>query len=185
MTQDNGMDASPSWQELQAENAELKDALDHIRQTADNSRTMTWRLVFISERASRELNGEKYETGDIDLPKQGTPTPAQWELRYRHLRKDRDALADEVERLRPLVTLYAASLKKVEAERDALAARIEELRGDLMELVEYSTGVAGLHLNGDLAPWDELLAGGRFEGWLGSFGEVAPTNQAEGESCEP
>jgi len=131
MTQDNGMDTSPSWQELQAENAELKDALDHIRRTADNSRTRTRRLAFISERASRALNGEKYETGDIDLPKQGTPTPAQWELRYRHLRKD----------------------------RDALAARYAALADEVRALIQDSDGLAGYHLNGEVACWSELEVG--------------------------
>jgi len=33
-------------------------------------------------------------------------------------------------------------------------------------LMANSTGVAGLHLNGDIAPWDELRTGGRFEEWL-------------------
>ncbi len=37
-------------------------------------------------------------------------------------------LHDEVERLRPLVDLYAASLKQAEDERDALAATMEEVR---------------------------------------------------------
>lgn len=43
---------------------------------------------------------------------------------------------------------------------DGLAARlVDELDG----LVGESYGVSGLHLNGDVAPWDELLPGGRFE----------------------
>jgi len=33
-------------------------------------------------------------------------------------------------------------------------------------LINESHGVAWLHLNGDIAPWGELLAGGRYEGWL-------------------
>ncbi|MDU7523505.1 MAG: hypothetical protein E7K72_19325 [Roseomonas mucosa] len=44
------------------------------------------------------------------------------------------------------------------AARDALTA--------IDNLIAESHGVAGLHLNGDMAPWDELLAGGRFEDWL-------------------
>jgi len=131
MTQDNGMDASPSWQELQAENARLRDALDHIQRTADNSRTMTRRLAFISERASMALNGEAYETGAIDLPKQRTPTPAQWELRYRHLKK----------------------------ERDGLAARYTALADEVRTLIQDSDGLAGYHLNGEVACWSELEAG--------------------------
>lgn len=34
------------------------------------------------------------------------------------------------------------------------------------ELINNSNGVDGLHLNGDVAPWEELVLGGRFEEWL-------------------
>ena len=40
------------------------------------------------------------------------------------------------------------------------------------DLINESYGVAGLHLNGDVAYWDELLAGGRFEEWLCALSEV-------------
>ena len=36
----------------------------------------------------------------------------------------------------------------------------------LESLIDNSHGVAGLHLNGDVAPWGELTQGGRFEEWL-------------------
>ena len=36
----------------------------------------------------------------------------------------------------------------------------------VFDLIDESEGVAGLHLNGDLAPWSELTDGGRFEEWL-------------------
>jgi len=39
----------------------------------------------------------------------------------------------------------------------------------IRDLINDSEGVAGLHRNGDIAPWDELLAGGRFEEWLLDF----------------
>lgn len=34
---------------------------------------------------------------------------------------------------------------------------------DIHGLIDESSGVYGLHLNGDPSPWDELLPGGRFE----------------------
>ena len=43
--------------------------------------------------------------------------------------------------------------------REALQALLDEVDG----LTGESQGVYGLHLNGDPAPWDELLPGGRFE----------------------
>jgi len=48
-------------------------------------------------------------------------------------------------------------------QRDKLLAALEGLAGDINSLIHESSGVAGLHLNDDLAPWHELEAGGRFE----------------------
>lgn len=39
-------------------------------------------------------------------------------------------------------------------------------------LIHDSQGVAGLHLNGDVAPWSELRTGGRFEEWLYEFDDA-------------
>ena len=36
-------------------------------------------------------------------------------------------------------------------------------------LIAESYGVAGLHLNGDDAPWDSLRTGGYYEEWLKDF----------------
>ena len=40
------------------------------------------------------------------------------------------------------------------------------LLDDLDALIDSSEGVAGLHLNGDIACWESLRQGGRFETWL-------------------
>ena len=45
---------------------------------------------------------------------------------------------------------------------DAIRA-LEELRQEIRDLVAESVGVTGLHRNGDIALWDELLPGGEFE----------------------
>lgn len=50
--------------------------------------------------------------------------------------------------------------------------RIEELEkgiDSVLSLINESYGVDGLHLNGDVAVWDELRTGGRFEEWLIDF----------------
>lgn len=36
-------------------------------------------------------------------------------------------------------------------------------------LINESQGVSGLHLNGDIAAWNDLRTGGRFEAWLIDF----------------
>ena len=46
---------------------------------------------------------------------------------------------------------------------------IEILRAGIVavgDLIDQSRGVVGLHLNGDVATWTELLTGGRMEEWL-------------------
>lgn len=40
------------------------------------------------------------------------------------------------------------------------------------DLISESTGVSGLHLNGDVAPWDSLEEGGYFEAWLIDFSKA-------------
>ena len=57
------------------------------------------------------------------------------------------------------------------AELESLAKGIKAVSA----LIKESYGVAGLHLDGDVAPWGDLLAGGRFEGWLQDFSEAAET----------
>jgi len=42
----------------------------------------------------------------------------------------------------------------------------------IRSLINESHGVAGLHLNGDVAEWTELEQGGRFEEWLIKFNEA-------------
>ena len=57
-----------------------------------------------------------------------------------------------------ILALLDAELEKMQKGLDAV-----------QDLINNSYGVAGLHLNGDVAPWDELLEGGRFEDWLKDF----------------
>lgn len=73
------------------------------------------------------------------------------------------ANADNV--TRSLTAIDAALVKElVEA-----AARVA---ADVADLAAHSEGVAGLHMDGDLAPWGSLLDGGEFGAWLGSVAEL-------------
>lgn len=59
-------------------------------------------------------------------------------------------------------------ITELRAENGRLKAGIE----DVAELIDESFGVARLHQNGDVAPWDDLLAGGRYEEWLMNFSQA-------------
>lgn len=42
----------------------------------------------------------------------------------------------------------------------------------VQSLIGESRGVDGLHKNGEVAPWDDLRSGGRYEEWLRDFDEA-------------
>ena len=48
-------------------------------------------------------------------------------------------------------------------------ALLEKGLNAVLHLIENSQGVVGLHLNGEVAPWDELRTDGQFEAWLYDF----------------
>ena len=60
------------------------------------------------------------------------------------------------------------------AEKELEVVKLREALGEVSALIDESGGVYGLHLNGDLAPWGELLQGGRFE-WIGLLHEALST----------
>ena len=59
-------------------------------------------------------------------------------------------------------------IRKLNDENEKLKAGIESVES----LINESEGVVGLHLNGDVAPWKDLLQGGRYEGWLLHFSDA-------------
>jgi len=68
-------------------------------------------------------------------------------------------------------------LESVTKQRDALLGGVQSVES----LINESTGVTGLHLNGDTALWNELRTGGRFESWLIAFDEaLAASGEKEG-----
>lgn len=61
-----------------------------------------------------------------------------------------------------------AKIKKLKKENEIYRAGLDAVR----QLIYESQGVTGLHFNGDLAPWDELMPGGEFEHWLSDYSEA-------------
>jgi hypothetical protein len=63
----------------------------------------------------------------------------------------------------------------IRATLDALAEAAGQVLTDIDDLVASSQGVAGLHLNGDVADWRDILEGGVFEEWLMSVEALRAT----------
>lgn len=83
------------------------------------------------------------------------------------LRRERDRLLHEHHQVRADAQsrVDAAVVRALAAEKalKEVTAKAGELVADVRGLVDESDGVAGLHLNGDVAEWGSLLLGGRFE----------------------
>lgn len=69
----------------------------------------------------------------------------------------------------------------IERQEIADRAHIATLEAGLLavlDLIEESSGVDGLHRNGDIAEWDTLRTGGRFEEWLRDFDKAIDAMEA-------
>ena len=73
----------------------------------------------------------------------------------RRLHQHRDELSADRHR-------HLLEIRRLDAEVERLRAGVKAVQA----LIRESDGVAGLHLNGDIAPWSTLLAGGHYEEWL-------------------
>ncbi len=60
-------------------------------------------------------------------------------------------------------------LEQLREENKRLREALQSLANDIDSLINNSDGVAGLHLNGEVAPWADILPGGEFEQWLYSL----------------
>jgi hypothetical protein len=69
-------------------------------------------------------------------------------------------------RAEPLIPELCDEVEKLRGQRDELLTSLQRLSEAIDGLTHSSEGVAGLHRNGDVATWEELCKGGRFEEWL-------------------
>ena len=65
-----------------------------------------------------------------------------------------------------MMAITLNKIEKVGAENKLLRETLEYVLSSVNDLIADSEGVTGLHLNGDFAPWEELMEGGRYEDWL-------------------
>lgn len=70
-------------------------------------------------------------------------------------------------------------LEKQVAQQIAHIQRLEKGLEAVEMLIDNSSGVAGLHLNGDVASWSSLRRGGIFETWLLDFDKAIEPKDGE------
>ena len=80
------------------------------------------------------------------------------------------------------MNLAADEITRLQAQLNEASEKLNKVVHCVSDLIDNSDGVYGLHLNGDPSPWNSLLKGGRDEGWMIDFSEVAytaipPTNK--------
>ncbi len=68
-----------------------------------------------------------------------------------------------------------ASLDASRAREAKLVEALRNVLDDVRTLMKDSHGVAGLHRNGDVASWEEITEGGRYEEWLVSLADAQRT----------
>lgn len=73
--------------------------------------------------------------------------------------------------------LLTQAADTIEMQAKAIAA--------VVALIGDSYGVAGLHLNGHVAPWHELREGGRYEEWLMDLDAAMPNNPDHTRDPQP
>lgn len=113
-------------------------------------------------------------------------TPGPWEVRAGVLRKIgeqpqiatiyRPYNSQFIAATNPAVTLEL--IAQLRAAREILPV-LKGLVADIQGLMSESHGVAGLHRNGDIAPWGELEPGGRFERLVSLQAAIEIINKAE------
>lgn len=102
-----------------------------------------------SESLHRLKYGGNYSRGTVPVHKRESV------IAYRGL-----VLHTDAERL---LAERDARIAQLERERDEACLHLRAVVSEVEDLIGESCGVYGLHLNGDAAPWSELVAGGRFE----------------------
>lgn len=96
------------------------------------------------------------------------------------LKTGRGEEADAIDKTACMLTAYMEGMVKASVDgsmAEELARALEKACEAVCELIDNSRGVDGLHLNGDVAEWDDLRSGGRYESWLVEFDEALDVSQ--------
>jgi hypothetical protein len=124
-------------------------------------------------KGASQYGGPLWAVTAVRLLRDATATFRAYEDSHRAKARDLTATTEEREerhnkadRNRAMARGITDFLAGEDIPRDTVIELASDLVRSLDDLIGSSEGVAGLHRNGDLAPWDTLLEGGEFEAWL-------------------
>ena len=95
--------------------------------------------------------------------------------RDKHIAELEAELEDKKALINPDHQAALAKAEKAEAENTKLQAKNTQV----CDLISESQGIAGLHLNGDIATWEELMHSFDFHTWLDTYAEDFPVAAQE------
>lgn len=79
-----------------------------------------------------------------------------------------ERVAADLKESREYALALQQELKDRAAKSDPIIAASKRVLHDIDDLVANSEGVSGLHMNGEVADWQSIMAGGSFGAWLES-----------------
>ena len=151
------------------------------------SQSMAELLRLTGERPEPLIRLSDYEALKAECERL-TANPADhryWEGRYRDEATENTQLWVEREKLRDILSKVAAAvgasanpncslefMGEIPAEVAMVVSKLRKAVAAVQDLIDHSGGVAGLHQNGDVAPWHDLRQGGASESWLIDFDDA-------------
>lgn len=128
------------------------------------------RLAEIREREAKATKGPWLWDGDVTSYDEENDAPwlvseGEKQILTGGIKATSKADVDFIAHARTDIPFLLAQLEAARREVEKLEKRLAAVA----DLINESSGVFGLHLNGDNAYWSELRIGGRFEEWLCDF----------------
>lgn len=133
--------------------------IEELRRLANEATPGPWYL-----RTNRHRNTDGTAWGWLDTQQAGDQNPpAGVNVTWSSGRKS-DSNAMYLAAANPATILALLDdLERVKAQRDAYLNLLSDVAYEVESLISESYGIAGLHMNGDIAPWHEIEVGGQYE----------------------
>ena len=169
MDRDMAIDAKAMLATLAAENATLRAERDEARTwlgAANNefgSAAWDWPDLWRRISQLKELSNSRWQSLNAAQDELATLRASEAAAMERVRVLERECRLTQAQVDRMLV-----NSTKMDANITTLTEAAARVLHDIDDIVANSEGVAGLHMNGEVAEWHSLMSGGSFEAWLRS-----------------